>query len=342
VPFMSRVTSLTSMPEAQLNRWIKRIGLLLIIGIVAFVGFYVADRYRLPQTPIVDRQLTALEDAVRAKPDDIPSRGQLADLYVAKGRYADAITQYDMIINSGKADAAAHLGRGEANRLSGQFAAAATDYQAVIDLLKDTEQAVTDPVLQAAYFGLGSVLLSQDRAADAVKPLENAVALKGSDADAIYLLGAAYLGTGDSAKAIETLKRSIEFVPIGWADPYTALAGAYTKAGDAAHAEWAAAMADVSSGQGDTAETRLKALMGGPAALDAAIGLGLIYETRGDTASAGEWYTKALTIDPSSKSATLGIGRVAPISPPAPAPSTTTASPAPSAPPSGQIPGGNS
>ena len=342
MPFMSRVTSLTSMSEAQLNRWIKRIGLLLIIGVVAFVAFYAVDRFRLPQTPIVDRQLTALEDAVRADPTDISSRGQLADLYVAKGRYPDAIAQYGMILSTGKADAAAHLGRGDANRLSDQYAAAATDYQAVIDLLKDTEQAVTDPALQAAYFGLGSVLLSQDRAGDAVKPLENAVALKSSDADAVYLLGTAYLGTGDSAKAIETLKRSIEFVPIGWADPYTALAGAYTKAGDTAHSEWAAAMADISNGQVGTAQVRLKALIGGPAALDAAIGLGLGYESQGDTASAGEWYAKALAIDPSNESATLGMARVAPIPPPPPVPSAAPESPAPSSPQSGQTEKGDS
>ena len=86
MPFMSRVTSLTSMPEAQLNRWIKRIGLLLIVGIVAFVAFYAVDRFRAPTAPIIDREMAAMEEAVRADPADIASRGRLADLYLAAKR----------------------------------------------------------------------------------------------------------------------------------------------------------------------------------------------------------------------------------------------------------------
>ena len=85
VPFMSRVTSLTSMPEAQLNRWIKRIGLLLIVGIVAFVAFYAVDRFRASPAPIVDQQLVALEEAVRADPADTTSRGKLADTVLRQG-----------------------------------------------------------------------------------------------------------------------------------------------------------------------------------------------------------------------------------------------------------------
>jgi hypothetical protein len=57
---MFRVTSLTSMDERQLNRWIKRLALLLVAGIVLFAAFYTLDRWRAPATPIVDRQLSAL------------------------------------------------------------------------------------------------------------------------------------------------------------------------------------------------------------------------------------------------------------------------------------------
>ena len=46
---MSRVTSLTNMPEEQLNRWIKRIALLFVVVLIAFVAFYVIDRFRMPR-----------------------------------------------------------------------------------------------------------------------------------------------------------------------------------------------------------------------------------------------------------------------------------------------------
>ncbi len=43
---MSRVTSLTSMSDQQLNRWIKRIALLFFVVLIAFVAFYAVDRFR--------------------------------------------------------------------------------------------------------------------------------------------------------------------------------------------------------------------------------------------------------------------------------------------------------
>ena len=195
MPFMSRVTSLTSMPEAQLNRWIKRIGLLLIIGVVAFVAFYAVDRFRLPQTPIVDRQLTAL-------------------------------------------------------------------------------------------------------------------AIKRTDADAMNLLGAAYVKAGTPDKAVEPLRKAIEFVPIGWAEPYQTLADAYTASGDTDLAAWAGAMAAANIGDIAGAITRLTAISNGPAGLDARIGLGLLAEMSSDAATAEQWYRKALELDPKSTSATLGLSRV--------------------------------
>src|SRR5512143_704589 len=101
---MSRVTSLTSMSDRQLDRWIKRIGLIIAVGAIAFVGFYVFDRWRPPSAPIVDREVAALEAAVQADPADIASRGRLADLYVTKERYPEAIAQYQAILETGKQD----------------------------------------------------------------------------------------------------------------------------------------------------------------------------------------------------------------------------------------------
>ena len=69
VPRMSRVTSLTNMPEQQLNRWIKRIALLFVVVLVAFVAFYAVDRFRAPAPPIVDASSPILEEAVADGPD---------------------------------------------------------------------------------------------------------------------------------------------------------------------------------------------------------------------------------------------------------------------------------
>jgi tetratricopeptide (TPR) repeat protein len=309
---MFRVTSPTKMDDRQLNRLIKRVLLLLVVGTIAFVGFYALDRWRPATTPIVDQRLAALEQAVRDEPDDVASRGQLADTYVAKGRFEDAIVQYTLIVESGKAPEQATYGRAGAYMGLGQLDAAAKDYQAVVDIAKDGEMANADPMLQAAYYSLGSIAMQQAKPAEAIPFLEKAVAIRRSDADSLYLIGTAYVATGETDKAEIALRSAVEFVPIGWSEPYVALAAGFTKAGRTAEAEWAGAMADLAAGNPELAEPRLLAVASGDAALDAAIGLGLLYETKGDSAAAADWYGKALAKDPQNDAARLGLNRVGP------------------------------
>jgi tetratricopeptide (TPR) repeat protein len=192
----------------------------------------------------------------------------------------------------------------------GRLDDAAKDYQAVVDIAKGGEMANVDPMLEAAYYSLGSIAMQQAKPADAIPFLEKALAIKRSDADTLYLIGTAYVATGQTDKAETVLRAAVAFVPIGWSEPYTALAEGLTKAGKTAMAEWAGAMADLASGKPDLAEPRLLAIADGSAAVDAAIGLGLLYETKGDTAAAATWYGKALAKSPDDAAARLGMGRV--------------------------------
>ena len=323
---MFRVTSLTKMDDRQLNRWIKRVLLLLVLGTIAFVAFYGLDRWRPATTPIVDQRLAALEQAVRDKPDDVASRGQLADTYVAKGRFDDALVQYNAIVETGKADELAKYGRAGAYMGLDKLDNAAKDYQAVVDIAKGGEMANVDPMLEASYYSLGSIAMKQAKAADAIPFLEKALAIKRSDADALYLIGTAYVATGETDKAETALRAAVAFVPIGWSEPYMALAEGFTKAGKTAMAEWAGAMADLAAGKPALAEPRLLAIVGSDASVDVAIGLGLLYEAKGDTATAAGWYGKALAKSPDNAAARLGMGRVGP------GPSALPALPVPGAP----------
>jgi len=309
---MFRVTSLTKMDDRQLNRLIKRIALILVVGTVLFTGFYVLDRWRPATEPIVDRRVSALEQAVRDDPDDIAARGSLADTYVAKGRYEDAIAQYNAILETGKETELATYGRAGAYLGLGQLDAAAADYQVVVDIAKDGEMANVDPILQASYYSLGSIAMQQGKPADAIVQLEKALAIKRSDADALYLVGTAYVATGQTEKAETVLRAAVAFVPIGWSEPYVALADGFTKAGRTEMAEWAGAMADVVAGKPELAEPRLLAIVDSEAAVDAMIGLGLLFETKGDTAAAAGWYAKALAKSPDNAAARLGMNRVGP------------------------------
>ena len=337
---MFRVTSPGAMSDRQLDRLIKRVATLLVIGLIAFVGFYVFDRWRIPATPIIDQRMAALEVAVREDPSDITSRGQLADLYTAAGRFPEAISQYDAILETGKQDELAHFGRARALQASGDLDAAAIDFTAVVEIAKDGEMAHVDPMLNAAYFGLGDIALDQGRPKDAITALTAAINIKRSDADALNLLGTAYVAAGEPAKAIEPLKKAIAFVPLGWTEPYTTLAQAYAATGDPGMAEWAGAMADLSNGQIEQAKTRLMAITDSEARIDAAIGLGLVYERAGDGPAAVEWYTKALALDPKNAEARLGLGRVS--SPDESAAPGASAAPLPALPEPGAVDGGQS
>lgn len=307
---MTWLASLTRISEGELDRLIKRIAAVLVVGTLLFVGFYVFDRFRMPAPSMVDRTIASLEAAVREDPSDVASRGQLADAYVVAERYEDAVAQYDAILATGQADELAHFGRARASYALGNLDAAKADYQAVVDIAKEGEMAHVDPTLNAAFYGLGSIALEEDKPADAIQYLSAAVAIKRSDADALNLLGTAYVRNSEPAKAIAPLRDAIAFVPIGWSEPYMTLAQAYTDTGDPDRAEWAAAMADLSEERFDSATSRLEAIVDGPVVLDALIGLGLVSEVQGDAPAAADWYRKALEIEPANASALLGLSRV--------------------------------
>lgn len=307
---MFRVTSLTEMPEAQLNRLIRRLGLLLLVGVVAFVAFYAVDRFRASPAPIVDQELAAFEEAVRNDPADAVSRGRLADAYLAKGRFEEAIAQYTALVDAGKDVELAKLGRARAYQRTEQYEAAIADYRAVVEIAKDGEMSMIDPNLAAAYYGLGTIAMAQGKPAEAIEPLTSAVTIQRTDADALNALGTAYIATGDHEAAIERLELAAALVPVGWADPYRNLETAYAALGRTGLAEYAGAMAALVSGDEATAETRLRALVDGEQGLQASLGLALLAETRGDGAAAAEWYGRALAIDPENASARLGLSRV--------------------------------
>jgi len=70
---MTWLASLTRISEGELDRLIKRIAAILVVGTLVFVGFYVFDRFRMPAPSMVDQTIASLEAAVREDPADVPS-----------------------------------------------------------------------------------------------------------------------------------------------------------------------------------------------------------------------------------------------------------------------------
>jgi tetratricopeptide (TPR) repeat protein len=332
---MFRVTSLAQVPDEQLNRWIKRLGLLLVVGTLAFVGFYAFDRFRLPGASMVDRQVTAAEEQVRQAPDDINTRLRLGTLYLGAKRWDDAVSQFDQVLAISDGNRIAILGKGHALYEKGDLDQAAATYQVLVDQTRGQEFSPVDTQLEEARYYLGAISLQKNDAQGAVDNFTAALEINKSDADALYGLGKAYVAAQQPQQAIDPLRRAVVFVPVGWADPYLALRDAFTALNRTTDAGWAAAMAVAASGDKEAARSQLEALAASDPTTDVFTCVGLVAETQGDLGAAAAAYQRALELDPGNAGAAEGLGRVrhdgseasSPPLPPAssPLPSGTTA-----------------
>lgn len=307
---MQTTRALRGPDDRTLNRAIKVMALVLIIGVPAIAALYWMDRHVDAVPALADRNVSAAEEAVRAKPDDTAARNHLAAAYVSAKRYADGIAQFGQVLTREPGNRPALLGRGLAYIATQQYAEAGADFQALIDGSKSGEFAATDPQLQQAYYELGVVALEQGKPADAIAPLEAALKIDGGDADSLYRYGMALIGTGDAAKGVKALQHAVKFVPSGWCDPYAGLVTGYTALADQPGITYATGMVAFCSGQLDQAAKSLSTLTTGTHKLDALLGLALVAATRGDATTAADYYRQVLAIEPSNPSALIGMSQL--------------------------------
>lgn len=305
------VTSPVAAQNRTLSRLVRLLAVLLVLGTVLFVAFYLIDQRTDPGLSLVDRKVVAAEQAVRADPNLIAPRLGLAAAYTAAGRPKDAISQYDEILKISPENVAAMLGKAAVLQAGNDLGAADRLYQRVVDIRKDGEYASADNDLERAFFGGGVIAIAQQHWDSAIAALESAVRIDGSDADAWYQLGLAQLGAGVPAKAVAAERNAVAFVPAEWADPYAAMAKAYTALNNKPFADWALGMVALVEKRYADAKALLEPLAGGPAVEDAAVGLGFLAEIDGDQNAALAWYQKALARNAKNANALSGVARIA-------------------------------
>jgi tetratricopeptide (TPR) repeat protein len=305
-----RLTARGAVNDKTINRLIGILIAVLAIGLPAIGVIYYLDRHVDAGPSIAGRAVIAAEQAVRDNPNQLSIRISLARAYAADNRPADAIAQYAIVLGAEPANANALLGRGDLYREAGQLDPAAADYQALIDIAKDGEMANVDRSLESAYYGLGAILFAQDKPREAATQLANALKIDGTDADALDLIGQSLIATGDYPAAIQALRDAVNFVPLGWCDPYAHMGQAYEGLADVAGVAYAGGMVALCEGRLADAEGALQPLVGGAHSRDALIGLGLAAEQRGDTAAAADFYQRVLAVIPDDFAAQTGLGRV--------------------------------
>lgn len=308
---MSRMSAaFDAASDRTLNRILLGLVVAIVIGVPAIALVYVVDRNVDPGPPVAERAIAAAEEAVRSDPNRLSNRYGLAMAYVAADRQGDAITQFGEILKVEPTHRGALLGRADAYVTLGNLDNAVRDFQALVEATDGGEMAMIDPQREAAFYGLGSIALSQARPADAVAALTEAVKINRTDADALHLLGTALLQTGDTESAIKALRAALALVPAGWCEPYAQLGAAYAAAGNPAGAQYGSGMVALCEQRIQEAEQALTPLIEGPLAIDALIGLALAAEERGDQAAAIDFYSRVYVADSTNFMAVTGLNRL--------------------------------
>jgi tetratricopeptide (TPR) repeat protein len=270
---------------------VKLLAVTAIVVVAGFIGYYLWDNYFRPVPTILDQAEAHLEELIQANPGDPDLRVAVADVYLANGRYQEAITQYEEALKVVEDHKGALFGLGSTYMVLGNDSIAIDYFNQVIAMSKDAELARLDEQLETSYYYLGKIYLDNGELDQAIEQLESAIALVPMDADAIYLLGMAYQEQGSYLAAIENYERAVAFVPDfrdafrGMADCYEALQlleAAVTARPDIGNAFW---------------------------------GLGAAYELTGRTDEALAAYQQALEVNPNHVLANDGLARLEGASP---------------------------
>ena len=301
---------ITSFSEQSLNRLLWVGALILALGIPAFGTIYYRGQHIDGGSSLIDRQVQTAEQAVRNNPADFGVRLQLALAYQSANQLEGALKQYQELLRVSPTNRAALLGRGNLLLVKGDLKAATISFKKITGTAAVGEFAGNDPQLAQAYYALGSIALKQGKAREAVAKLEAAVKIESSDADAWYLLGIANMKAGAPELAVGALRRAVYFVPTGWCEPYLELTKVYTKLQRLPEAEYASAMAQFCQSSPAEAKRRLQALVAGPVAIDAMLGLGMIAEASSDREGAIRWYKRVLSTDSKNFNASASLSRL--------------------------------
>jgi tetratricopeptide (TPR) repeat protein len=309
-------------PDRAMTLFLRIGAAVLAVGLVAFGVLYYKDQHVAAVAPLVDRQIALTEAAVRSNPNDLSARLQLGLVYQQAARYTDAVAQFDQVLKVSPGNKDALLGKGFALMTKGDLDLAVAPLTQIVKATRAGEFAGADAQLGAAYYYLGVIAVKQHRPDQALAQLGHALKIEPTDSDALYQVGLAQMQQGKNAAAVATFASALRFVPTGWCEPYQQMQVAYRSMSKPQLAEYAGAMASFCGNQPDQAKTRLKALVAGPAGVEAMLGLGLIAEAQNDNPGAVAWYRKALTKDPKNIAAISSLSALG-VQPKAPTPAAT-------------------
>ncbi len=283
---------------------------LLVLCVAGLAAYWYVQHYVYSSLSVEDRDAHALEDQIRQQPNNPGLRVAIANLFVDKGSYDDAVSQAEQALLLSHDNQAALLALGEAYAGKGDLASAASNLSRIVELNKNNSMAGSNLQLAQAHQSLGGIFLKQNRTADAEKELLQALQIDGGNADTLRLLGNAQAQQGRVDEAIKSYQQAVRLVP-DFSGAYEDLLQAYGRQGDENHAEYARGMVDYTRADYSSALDELtQAERALPNAAEVHLGLAMTYEKQGKRTSALDEYRKAAQLDGNSVAAKQGLGRL--------------------------------
>lgn len=300
--------------DDRVDRWLSRAlrfaAALLAVAVASLGLYWYGQRYTHPTVSVVDRDTQVVESQIRQQPNDPQLRVAIANLYLEKGRYEEAIAQAEQLLQANPEQLGALLALAQAEAKSGKLEAAAGLLNRALELNRDNPMAKSSLQLSLVHQNLGSIYLEMGRPQEAVGEFRAALEIDRANADTLHLLANALVAQGQIDEAVESYRRALRLVP-DFPEVYRDLYRAYESQGDRDRAAFAWGMVRYSAGELDQAlESLQKAARAVPDMAEVRLGLAMVYDKKGLKAEALEEYQKALALDDGSIAAKQGIARL--------------------------------
>ena len=296
-------------------RALDRINILLLVAVLGitfvFGAYYFWDRYIHPgdMSPI-DLGIAHLEQVVQTNPDDQEARLSLIQYYLDSEDFPEAIEQSQQVLNVYPDNPGALLLLGIAYTKTQQNQMAIETLEKFSALRRETQEVEKDTILETSLYYIGQNYLSLNQHVQAIEVLSEALEIDRTDADAMYLLGNAFVQGGQYGQAIDSYLHAIRFVP-DFAEAYRGLSECYSELNQPEMALYAQGMEAFS--QRDYHQAR-QILERAAAQLNDVpelyLGLSLTYEQLGENQLAKETVQRVLELDPHNIGAQTALMRI--------------------------------
>ncbi len=295
----------------NLRRAVLLVGVSLVVLSLIFGGYYYWDRFHARgQVSPTERAIAEAEQAVRDNPSDPQLRLTLAALYYENFRYDQALAEAQEVLEAYPDNDDALLVAGMASLRLGRREDALPYLEQFIALRETRPTAQADMQLEMAEYFVGESYIALGQSEKALAPLQAALVIVPTDADARYQLGLAYRNLGRCEEALTQFQHAVRLVP-DFTEAYEGMAYCYRTLGQESALRYAEGMVAYGEGNYTLAQAKLQeAASQRPADPQVWLGLGLTYEKLGDLSAALDALTQAQHLAPHDLAIQQAYGRV--------------------------------